>query len=166
MMNSSWLVIMTKPRMEIEAKKHLIRQGIEAYLPLWKELKKRSGAWETIVSPMFSRYLFARQSYEDQSLSSVRSTRGVSGLVHFGKEPAWASDKLINDIRVFESTQINQTDQLKPFKKGDQVLVMDGPFKGVSAKVFSSDQERVILMLQVLGNFQKIEFKTGICQNC
>ena len=115
---------------------------------------------------MFPRYLFARQSYEDQSLSSIRSTRGVIKLVHFGKEPAWASNKLIKDIRKFEATQINQADQLKPFKNGDQVIVVDGPFKGVSAQVFSSDQERVILILQVLGNFQKIQFKTGICQSC
>ena len=86
--------------------------------------------------------------------------------MHFGKEPAWASNKLINDIRKFEATQINQADQLKPFKNGDQVIVVDGPFKGVSAQVFSSDQERVILILQVLGNFQKIQFKTGICQSC
>ena len=150
MMGSNWLVVMTKPRMENEAKEHLIRQGIEAYLPLWKELKKRSGAWKTTISPMFSRYLFARQSYEDQSLSSIRSTRGVIKLVHFGTEPAWASDKLVNDIRKLEATQINQSNQLKPFKNGDQVIVVDGPFKGVSAKVFSSDQERVILILQVL----------------
>ena len=67
MMGSNWLVVMTKPRMENEAKEHLIRQDIEAYLPLWKELKKRSGAWKTTISPMFPRYLFARQSYEDQS---------------------------------------------------------------------------------------------------
>lgn len=166
MMGSNWLVVMTKPRMENEAKEHLIRQDIEAYLPLWKELKKRSGAWKTTISPMFPRYLFARQSYEDQSLSSIRSTRGVIKLVHFGTEPAWASNKLINDIRKFEATQINQADQLKPFKNGDQVIVVDGPFKGVSAQVFSSDQERVILILQVLGNFQKIQFKTGLCQSC
>ena len=41
MMGSNWLVVMTKPRMENEAKEHLIRQDIEAYLPLWKELKKK-----------------------------------------------------------------------------------------------------------------------------
>ena len=164
MMDSSWLVVMTKPRMEVEAKEHLISQGIQIYLPLWKELKRCSGDWKTVISPMFPRYLFARQSYEEQSLSSVRSTRGVSRLVHFGKNPALASDKLISDIRKFETSQLNQKDELNPFKKGDRVIVLDGPFKGVSAKVFTSDQERVILMFQVLGNTQKIEFETQVCQ--
>jgi|MDTG01.5.fsa_nt_gb transcriptional antiterminator RfaH len=166
MIDSDWLVVMTKPRMETEAKEHLAAQLIEVYLPLWKELKRRKGAWQTTISAMFPRYLFVRKSYRDQSLSSIRSTRGVSRLVHFGKDPAWASDKLINDIRNFEASQLNYLDQLKPFKKGDRVIVLDGPFKGVSAEVFSSDQERVLLMLQVLGDNQKIEFSTGICQIC
>jgi transcriptional antiterminator RfaH len=155
---------MTKPKMEIEAKEHLVRQGFEVYLPLWVDLRRQPGGWQKVQKAMFPRYLFTRPSYGGQSVSPIRSTRGVSQFVRFGMELAWASDRLIEEIRVLEAARNNSGDELKPFKSGDQVLVMDGPFKGVTAEVLSSDQQRVILLLQVLGKIHQLEFEAGLCQ--
>ena len=165
-MNQSlgWLVVMTKPKMEVAAKEHLIRQGFEVYLPFWFELKRRQGAWRKVQSPMFPRYLFVRTGYAEQSLAPIRSTWGVSQLVRFGIEPAWAGEDLIHQIRQLEHSRNRIGQDLTPFKKGDQVHVLDGPFKGVSAEVLSCDQQRVILLLQVLGTTQQIELSTNICQ--
>ncbi len=159
-----WLVVMTKPKMEAEAKEHLMRQGFEVYLPMWAELKRRQGAWQRLLSPMFPRYLFVRPSYAEQSLAPIRSTWGVSQLVRFGTEPAWAGEDLIHQIRQLERSRNGLGQGLTPFKKGDLVQILDGPFKGVSAEVFSCDQQRVILLLQVLGKAQQLEFKASICQ--
>ncbi len=159
-----WLVVMTKPKMEEEAKEQLIRQGFEVYLPLWVELRQRQGTWQKVRSPMFSRYLFVRPSYQEQSLASIRSTRGVSQLVRFGTEPAWAGDGLISEIRQLEQSRNEVGQGLTPFKRGDQVQVMDGPFKGVSFEVFSCDRQRVILLLQVLGKTQQLEFEASACR--
>ena len=155
---------MTKPKMEAEAKAQLIRQGFEVYLPLWVELKRQQGAWKNVQSPMFPRYLFVRPSYSEQSLAPIRSTRGVSQLVRFGIEPAWAGDDLLGEIRQLEQRRNEMSRGLTPFKRGDQVQVMDGPFKGVSFEVFSCDAQRVILLLQVLGKTQQLEFEASVCQ--
>jgi transcriptional antiterminator RfaH len=112
---------------------------------------------------MFPRYLFTRPSHGEQSVSPIRSTRGVSQFVRFGAELAWASDGLIEEIRALEAARNDSGDELKPFKNGDQVLVMDGPFKGVTAEVLSSDQQRVILLLKVLGKTQ-LEFEARLCK--
>ncbi|MGD9170301.1 MAG: transcription termination/antitermination NusG family protein [Candidatus Thiodiazotropha sp.] len=159
-----WLVVMTKPKMEIEAKEHLARQGFEVYLPLWVDLRRRPGGWKKVKSAMFPRYLFTRPGYGEQSVSPIRSTRGVSHFVRFGVELAWVNDGLIEEIRVLEAARNDSGDELKPFKNGDQVLVMEGPFKGVTAEVLSSDQQRVILLLQVLGKTQQLEFEAGLCK--
>lgn len=164
MHESSWLVVMTKPRMETEAKVNLVRQGFEVYLPTWVDLRRRSGGWQKVQSAMFPRYLFVRPSHAEQSISPIRSTFGVSQMVRFGMELAWASDALIKGIRLLEAERNDSGDTLKPFKVGDEVMIMTGPFKGVSAKVLSSDQQRVILLLQMLGRTQQLEFETGICQ--
>ena len=164
MAESGWLVVMTKPRMEIEAKAHLLRQGFEVYLPMWVDLRRRSNDWQKVESAMFPRYLFVKPAHAEHSISPIRSTRGVSQLVRFGVEPAWASDSLIKAIRQMEAERNDRSDTLKPFKPGDNVMIMTGPFKGVSAEVLSSDQQRVILMLQVLGKTQQLEFEAGICQ--
>jgi transcriptional antiterminator RfaH len=158
-----WLVVMTKPKMEMEAKEQLMRQGFEVYLPMWVELKRQQGTWQRAQSPMFPLYFFVRPSHAEQSLAPIRSTWGVSQLVRFGTEPAWAGEALIHEIRHFEKSR-NGIQGLTPFKKGDQVKVLHGPFKGVSAEVFSCDQKRVILLLQVLGRMQQLEFKTSVCQ--
>jgi transcriptional antiterminator RfaH len=159
-----WLVVMTKPKMETDAKEHLMRQRFDVYLPLWSELKRRKGAWQKVQSPMFPRYLFVRPSYTEQSIAPIRSTWGVSQLVRFGIEPACAGDDLIHEIRQLEHNQSRVSQSLTPFKKGDPVQVLRGPFKGVSAEVFSCDQQRVILLFQVLGRTQLLEFKTNVCQ--
>ncbi len=164
MRESGWLVIMTKPRMENEAKEHLIRQVFEVYLPLWVDLKRRPGGWQKVQSAMFPRYLFVRPTCSEQSISPILSTRGVSQMVRFGMMPAWASDGLIEEIRALEAFLQSQNSELEPFKKGDRVMVLDGPFKGVDAEVFACDQQRVILLLQVLGKTQQLEFEAGLCQ--
>jgi transcriptional antiterminator RfaH len=158
-----WLVVMTKPKMEIEAKEHLVRQGYEVYLPLWVDLRRQPGGWQKVQTAMFPRYLFTRTSYGEQSVSPIRSTRGVSRLVRFGMKLARVSGDLIEEIRVLEAVRNDSGNELKPFKNGDQVLVMDGPFKGVTAEVLSSDQQRVILLLQVLGKIHQLEFGVGLC---
>ena len=164
MTESGWLVVMTKPRMEIEAKVHLLQQGYEVYLPMWVDLRRRSNNWQKVQSTMFPRYLFVKPAHAEHSISPIRSTLGVSQLVRFGVEPAWASDSLIKSIRQMEAERSDRGDILKPFKPGDAVMIMTGPFKGVSAEVLSSDQQRVILMLQVLGKTQQLECEAGICQ--
>jgi transcriptional antiterminator RfaH len=155
---------MTKPKMESTAKEHLERQGFEVYLPQWLELKRRQGSWQQVQSPMFPRYLFVRARYAEQSLAPIRSTWGVSQLVRFGQEPARAHDGLVREIRQLEDRRNSMCLDQTPFKKGEQVLILDGPFKGVSAKVFSCNHQRVILLLQVLGKDQQLEFKTSMCQ--
>jgi transcriptional antiterminator RfaH len=160
-----WLVVMTKPKMEAEAKKHLIRQNFEVYLPQWVDFKRRQGVWQKVQSPMFPRYLFIHPSHAEQSLAPIRSTWGVSQLVRFGTEPARAGADLILEIRQLERCRNGISQDLSPFRKGDQVQIMDGPFKGVSAEVFSCDQQRVILLLQVLGKTQQLEFSANACQS-
>lgn len=159
-----WLLVMTKPKMEAEAKEHLTRQGFEAYLPLWVELKRRQGAWQKTQSPMFPRYLFLHPSHPEQSLAPIRSTLGVSQLVRFGMEPAWVGNGLINEVRQLECNQNEMRQGLTPFKKGDKIQVMDGPFKGISAEVFLCGQQRVILLLQLLGKTQQLEIEARACQ--
>ena len=82
---------MTKPRMEIEAKANLLQQGYEVYLPIWVDLLRRSNNWQKVQSAMFPRYLFVKPAYAEHAISPIRSTRGVSQLVRFGKEPAWTA---------------------------------------------------------------------------
>lgn len=163
-LSDGWFVVMTKPKMELEARDHLLRQGFEVYLPIWRELKQRRGKWVGVESPMFPRYLFLRPAFPDQSLAPVRSTRAVSQLVRFGSQAAMADDRLIRSISLLEESRRNSYDIQTPFEKGSRVEVVDGPFRGVSAEVLECDQQRVILLLQVIGKVQKLTFDAALCR--
>lgn len=96
----AWLLAWTKPRQESVARANLERQGFEAYLPMFRTLKR--GADEPVLEPMFPRYLFLRPRSASQSVSVVRSTRGVASLVRFGVELATVPDSALQCIRDIE----------------------------------------------------------------
>ena len=153
-----WLLVMSKPRMEQDAIWHLNQQGYEAYAPRWEEVKRRAKGWQRVESAMFPRYLFVRPSYAEQDLRPIRSTRGVTQLVRFGSVPATISNGLVSSIKSMEAERLSRSQTLRAFEKGDTITIRSGPFAGVSAQVFSIEAERVVLLMQVINQQQKLVF--------
>lgn len=149
-----WYLIHTKPRQESVALENLERQGYRCYLPMMRREKVARGKLKLVDEPLFPRYLFIWLESTLQSLSwtPIRSTRGVTRLVTFGKEPAKVPPVLIEGIR-------QQQDALaqapaRAFSPGDDVLIVDGPFAGIEAIYQESDGERRVMVLIELMNRQ------------
>lgn len=83
-----WCVARTKPRQEAVAQANLLRQGFQCYLPRLKVLRRIRRQQVVRLEPMFRQYLFFRPRRDEQSITPVRSTLGVLGVVCFGIEPA------------------------------------------------------------------------------
>lgn len=169
-----WFVVHTKPRQETLAREHLLRQDFEVYLPMFKVFKtpsRRARARPDVASagaptppaltthePMFPRYLFLRPSRATQSLSTVRSTYGVSRLVMFGAEPARVPQALVDGIRQAEAARENaDLAQISPFRAGMPVRLTDSPLRGLEALVHAVAKDRVTLLLEILGRPQLIQ---------
>lgn len=159
-----WYVAHTKPRQEAVALDNLLRQGFDAYLPMFKVFRKpRRGAVGgneaklTGTEPMFPRYLFLRPARPTQSLSSVRSTTGVSRLVMFGNQPATIGQALIDEIREAERLR-GQVDLsgISPYQPGTAVRLQNPAFSGMQALVQSVSTDRVTLLLEILGRPQTV----------
>ena len=160
---SAWFVAMSKPRGEELAYQQLTNQGFDVYLPMCPRAVRRRGRHLTEVSPMFPRYLFVRPSHEEQGIASVRSTVGVQQLVCFGNEFALAAESLVSDIRAMEARLRGDPEPL-PFKAGDEVEITEGPFAGITAKVFACAENRVMLLFQLLGSMRKLGFSPNQCR--
>jgi hypothetical protein len=95
---TAWYLVHTKPRQEEVALANLERQGYECYLPQMRIERIRRRKAEVATEPMFPRYLFIRLDSSDQgkSRSPIRSTLGVSQLVHFGARAAKVDDALVD----------------------------------------------------------------------
>lgn len=158
-----WYVVFSKPRQEQRALEQLVRQEYEVYLPMLTQWQRKSGNWLSRTAPMFPRYLFLRPTRAEQSIGPVRSTFGVSNLVRFGVEMARVRPSLISAIHQLEVEQAQRHaeppgSQLKP---GTRVQVEEGPFAGLAGVVKASAQQRVIILLEILGKEARVKLEAG-----
>lgn len=107
---------------------------------------------------MFPRYLLVRPSYAEQDLMPIRYTRGVTQLVRIGSVPATISSGLVSSIKSMETERFGRSQTLKAFEKDDTITIGSGPFAGVSAQVFAIEGERVVLLMQVINQQQRLAF--------
>jgi transcriptional antiterminator RfaH len=157
---TAWYLVHTKPRQEEIALANLQRQGYECYLPQMRIERIRRRKAEVATEPMFPRYLFIRLDSSDQgkSWSPIRSTLGVSQLVHFGARAAKVDDALVELLRQRE--QIMPLDAM--FHSGDSVIITDGPFAGIEAIYQTADADlRAFILLEILSKPVSMQIDTG-----
>ena len=156
----SWYLVHTKPRQEDVALANLQRQGYESYLPQMRIERIRRRKAEVATEPMFPRYLFIRLGSSDQgkSWSPIRSTLGVSQLVHFGARAAKVDDTLVDLLRQRERSLPTEA----MFHSGDSVVIADGPFAGIEAIYQTSDAERrAFILLEILAKPVSMHIDAG-----
>ena len=121
---------------------------------------------KTRSKPLFPRYLFLNATPEVQSLATVRSTRGVVGLVRAGFELIKIPASVIAGLK----TSTRPANGLIPLNligqnKGDKVRVFGGPFADLEG-VFkeSRGRTRSLLMLEILGRETAVEIDSRMLQ--
>lgn len=152
-----WYVVKTKARQETLAKENLERQHFATYLPFIRVRKRVRNKWQDVEEALFPGYLFIHVDLRHDNVAPIRSTMGVSGLVRFGTQVTPLPDEVIDYIRAQESANDQIPRAPVPFKKGDKVKVLAGPFAGLEA-VFQITQsrERALLLINVLGNASRV----------
>ncbi len=152
-MADSWYAVQTQHRKELYAEQHLVRQGYEVYLPLIKEARRSRGKEREVIVPLFPRYLFVQLDVSTDNTSPIRSTRGVTGLVRFGTILKPLDAVIIDQLKAAEDEEQGvRVIQPYRFKRGDKVVITDGPFTGAEAIYKAkSGQERVIVLMDLLG---------------
>ena len=157
---SNWFAVVTKPRQEQVALKHLQRQGFECFLPMAENpYQRRSKKHQTIIEPLFPRYLFLNAIAESQNLAPVRSTQGVISMVRFGTELAVIPEYIIDSIkqRMAPDTGLIKIQPI-PIKAGDKVRVFDGPLTGLNGIVQEKNSEnRALILMELLGRPTKVQ---------
>ena len=104
-----------------------------------------------VSEPLFPCYIFFR-CLIDEKLAEIQRTSGVSTVVHFAHRIPKIADAVIDELKeCFEGEEtITVEDRLSP---GDEVIVADGAFRGMSAFVLRvmPARKRVQVLLDVLG---------------
>lgn len=149
----SWYVIQCKAKESFRAAENLQNQGFDIFHPFIQVEKVRQNKLTLVNEPLFPYYLFIHLNDVSDNWGPIRSTRGVLKMVSFGMKPIEVQDELIQQLK--QRIQPNPENYLKA---GDQVVIEDGPFKGLKA-IFKSKkgEERVILLLNLLQKQQQLE---------
>jgi transcriptional antiterminator RfaH len=156
-----WYVVHTKPRQEVRAQENLARQGYDCFMPMMAVQKIRRGKWVEDAECLFRRYLFIRLVAGQSNFAPIRSTRGVSGLVHFGTQPAVVPDTVVEALRTLP------TPEQPMFKAGDMVTITEGAFAGIAAEFVALRQMpdgeiRALVLLELLSKLQKIAVPAAV----
>lgn len=150
--SARWYLAYTKPREEKIAEINLQQQDFEAYLPLYKKFKKTEQGPVALFEPMFPRYILFRPGKPEQSISAVRSTKGIATIVRFGFEPAMLHDELVQRIRQVEQDRNHATlQELSNLKTGQTVRLKHTALGGVQGLIQSVSSKRVAVLLEILG---------------
>lgn len=153
-----WFAVCCKPRQELVAQEHLLRQGFHVYLPRIKVNKRLRGKWANVIEVLFPRYIFIRIDPAKSSIAPVRSTRGVVGLVSFGGQPAVIADEVMDALSRREDPDSGVHYDSRPlFLAGEAVRLLEGSLSGMEGIFVEEDGEkRVIVLLELLGKANKI----------
>jgi transcriptional antiterminator RfaH len=153
----TWFVAYTKPGQETVAQINAEQQGFQTYLPMYRTLKRKQAVEqpETHHEPMFPRYLFIKPSRSGQSLTTLRSTRGINAMVAFGNDLATLPESKLNAIREYEHSRNDaEPHTISAIQPGRRVRLANTGLEGLVQSVSS---KRVVVLLALLGRQQHVK---------
>lgn len=153
-----WFVVHTQPSKELMAVEQLRQQNFEVYLPRYQKIRRHARKIDTVLSPLFPRYLFVSLDVSSDQWRRVNGTRGVSYLLTNHEQPVCVSESVIQGLQEREDVDgALPMSSLLIFEQGDKVRIREGSFEGHTA-IFEKldDKERVHLLLSFLGRETKV----------
>jgi transcriptional antiterminator RfaH len=148
----AWYCARTKPKHEHIAAANLRKNlNLEVFHPRLRIERATRRGVVRVSEPLFPCYIFFR-CLIDEKLADIQRISGVSTVVHFAHNIPKIADAVIDELKeCFEGEEtMTVEDRLAP---GDEVIVAEGAFRGMSAFVLRvmPARKRVQVLLDVLG---------------
>lgn len=152
----AWYALHTKSRFENVVNDGLANKTLDVFLPKITVKSRRRDRHKLIRVPLFPGYLFVRTDLNPYEHIEILKTTGAVQLIGSTRGPVPIADATIESLKIMVSTEGEVITGTR-FKKGDQVMVVSGPFSGVTG-IFSSyrGDGRVIVNIEALGQFAAV----------
>ena len=149
----SWYAVYTRPQAEAKALENLLRQGYAAYLPRYRTEISHARRRQTVLRPVFPRYLFAGVDRAALRWRPILSTVGVCDLVRTGSEPMPVAAEIVEALREQEEAgTFERLARRRSLRLGELVRITTGAFEDMIGRLVElRDQDRVVVLLEVLG---------------
>jgi transcription antitermination factor NusG len=145
-----WYPVYTQPRAEKKAFQALVNKGIEAYLPLQKQLKQWSDRKKWVEEPFIKSYLFVHITEHEKT--EVLSTKGIARFIYFSNNIASMPDRQIEDLKLIMASPYDLEITEENLQPGEKIIIKAGPLKGMTGDIIAyRSQKQLMLRLESLG---------------
>lgn len=144
----NWYALYTHSRCEFKVEEALKVEGITAYLPVKKTIKKWSDRKKEITVPLFAGYIFIKAT-EKERLVSLQLKKVVRCLTDAGK-PAVVPDWQIENLKkmIFANRDVNIIEGLV---KGSEVEIKSGVLRGIRGVIFEiENKNHLAISIEIL----------------
>ncbi len=156
-MTSSWYVLHTKSRFENVVRDGLAKKSIEVFLPKVQIRSKRRDRKVMIRVPLFPGYLFVKTDLSPDDHIEIVKTVGAVRLIGSNEGPISVPVESVDSLRIMVQTDQPVTTGSR-FKKGDRVVVVSGPFTGVTGTfVRYRGKGRIVVIIEALGQYAGVD---------
>ena len=135
LIDRKWFVLQTKPRNEVIVSKQIELKEVETFLPMVEKIRIWADRKKKIQTPLFSGYVFVNAT-EEERIKAIINTSGAVKYLFFEKRPAVVTDREIEIIKTALSEPEKISIEEKKFKKGDEIIVTHGVFKGMKGYIY------------------------------
>jgi len=144
-----WFVLYTKPQCELKTYEKLNHMGIEAYCPVYTEMRQWSDRKKKVSSPYFKSYVFVKLIEKNRNL--VFNIPYVVRYLHWLGSPAVIRDQEMQILRNFLEDTVLEDAVITQLQPGDKVSFKKGALKDQAGVIAKVGKNKLQLILPVLG---------------
>ena len=142
-----WYVLYTKSQHERLVEEQLLKRGVEAYTPKLTLKRKWSDRVKLIEEPLFKSYCFAKFSLQEDKIK-ILSQQGVAKIVNFDNKCVPVEDSVIDSLKIMIANDL-QVDPYPYLKAGREIIVKQGPLKGLRGQILEKRGSNMSLVVSV-----------------
>lgn len=152
-----WLCAYATSRKEFLLVEEGKKSGHDIYCPWYFRTIKHARKTTTEKRPVFPRYVFVCAN-EREGWSWLRGLRGFERLVGGYLSPWRTPQSFIDYMKACEDDTGGVSKLTPSFASGTMVVITDGPFKGLPARVHDvPDADRVQVLVEMFGREHRVE---------
>lgn len=160
----NWFALLTKSNFEKKVYTHIQKKQIMAFLPMMKKPSIRKDRKLILETPLFRGYVFVKSNLAPEFQLRILKTAGAVKLLGTQSQPIAVPDEQIKSLKILTSTTKDLiTGQNIKLKKGDPVIILNGPMTGIRGEfIRHKNKTHVIVKIDILGKYAGVE----ILQDC
>ena len=167
-MEKRWYVVHTysghENKVKMVLEKAVKSQGLEekisrVVIPTENVTEMKNGKRTVTTKKFFPSYILVEMMMDDETLHAINNTPGVSRIVGAGAQPTpLREDEVSRIMDAIDTRKAKPTPEI-PFKLGEHVRVVDGPFTDFTGVVdeVNSEKGKLKVMVSIFGRPTPVE---------